>query len=98
MLGLAARAGALAPGTPAVRQANREGRVRFAIVASDLTATGRDKLVPSLEGRGVPYAVRYTKTELGVAVGRAPLAAVGIVEAGFADRLRTLLADGEDRK
>jgi len=91
LLGLAARAGAVVPGTQQVREAIRAGRVRFAIVAADLTATGRDKLVPLLEGREVSYALVYTRAELGQSVGRGPLAAVAVTDAGFARRLRTLM-------
>jgi ribosomal protein L7Ae-like RNA K-turn-binding protein len=91
LLGLAARAGAVASGTGQVRDGVRAGRVRFAVVAEDLSPTGRDKLVPLMEGRAVPYAVRYTRVELGRASGRSPLAAVGVTDRGLADRLETLL-------
>lgn len=93
MVGLAARARAVAPGTQQVRELVRAGRVHFALVANDLTATGRDKLVPLLEGRGVSYAIRYTRQELGRAVGRGPLAAVGVTDGHVARRLRTLLSE-----
>jgi ribosomal protein L7Ae-like RNA K-turn-binding protein len=83
------------PGTQQVREAVRAGRVRFALVAEDLTATGRDKLIPMLESREVFYTVGYTRAELGRAVGRGPLAAVGVMDAGFARRLRALLGPGE---
>lgn len=92
LLGLAARARAVASGTQQVRELVRSGRVRFALVANDLTATGRDKLVPVLEGREVAYAIRYTREELGRAVGRGPLAAVGVTDGNMARRLRTLLS------
>lgn len=91
LLGLAARAGSVVPGTRQVVDGTRAGRVAFVLVASDLTATGRAKLVPVLEREGVPHAVQYTRAELGRAVGRSPLAAVGIVDPGFGDRLATLL-------
>ena len=92
LVGLAARAGAIVPGTQQVKEATRAGRVRLALVAEDLTATGRDKLIPLLEGREVPHVVMYTRDELGRAVGRGPLAAVGVLDGNFADRLRTLLS------
>lgn len=79
------------PGTGQVREGVRAGRVRFVVVAADLTETGRDKLLPMLESRGVPHVVRYARDELGRAVGRSPLAAVGVVDPGMADRLRALL-------
>ncbi|MEJ2502170.1 MAG: ribosomal L7Ae/L30e/S12e/Gadd45 family protein [Gemmatimonadota bacterium] len=94
LLGLAARAGAVAAGTQRVRDGVRAGTVRFAFVAADLTATGRDKLLPLLEGSSVPFAVRYDRVDLGRAVGKSPLAAVGVTDRGFADRFAALLADG----
>lgn len=69
----------------------RAGEARLVLVAADLTETGRDKLVPMMESRGVPHVVRYTRAELGVAVGRSPLAAVAVTDRGFADRLKALL-------
>jgi ribosomal protein L7Ae-like RNA K-turn-binding protein len=96
LLGLAARAGALVPGTQLVREAVRAGRVHFALVASDLTATGRDKLVPMLESREVAYGVVYSRAELGRAVGRGPLAGLGVTDEGFARRFRVLLETAGD--
>lgn len=90
-MGLAARAGAASPGTGQVRDGIRSGRIRFVLVAEDLSATGRDKLVPLMDGRAVPYAMRYTRAQLGRAVGRSPVAAVGVTDEGLADRLETLL-------
>ena len=99
LLGLAARAGAVVPGTGQVVDAVRGGRAAFALVADDLTETGRSKLVPLLEREGVPYRVRHSRAQLGQAVGRSPLAAVAVVDAGFGERLSTLLADGgQDRQ
>ena len=80
------------PGTERVRDSVRAGEARLVLVASDLTETGRDKLIPVAEGRGVPYVVRYTRAELGGAVGKGPLAAVAVTDRGFADRLKALLA------
>ncbi|MFO7892970.1 MAG: L7Ae/L30e/S12e/Gadd45 family ribosomal protein [Longimicrobiales bacterium] len=94
LLGLAARAGAVAPGTARVVAGIRAGEVAFAVVAEDLTATGRAKLVPLLEREGVRHAVRFTRAQLGRAVGKSPLAAVGVADAGFGDRLAALLGDG----
>lgn len=93
LLGLAARAGAIVSGTQFVREQVRSGKVRLALVATDLTETGRDKLLPLLETRNVPFVLRYDRVELGRAVGRSPLAAVGVVDAGFAARLNALLDD-----
>src|SRR5687768_14391878 len=78
LLGLATRAGVLLPGTDRVREAARSGDLRFAIVAEDISDNSQDKLLPLLRSRGVPHAVGFRRSELGAAVGRAPLSAVGI--------------------
>lgn len=95
LLGLAARAGVVTPGTGRVVDGVRRGRLAFVVVAADLTATGLAKLVPVLEREGVRFAVRYTRAELGGAVGRGPLAALGIADPGFGDRLAALVGDEE---
>lgn len=91
MLGLAARAGQLIPGTQRVREAAVAGELRFAIVASDASENSRRRLVPVLEARGVPHAVAFDRDRLGAAVGRAPLSAVGVTSASFAGRVRDLV-------
>ena len=91
LLGLAARAGALLPGTERVREAVRAGDVILAIVAADASDNSLDKLVPLLEKRGVAHVVRYDRAQLGDAVGKAPLSAVGLTDASFAARLQELM-------
>lgn len=95
LLGLAARAGALLPGTERVREAARSGILRFALVAEDISDNSQDKLLPLLKSRGIPHVVRFRRAELGAAVGKAPLSAVGITVQSFADRVQQMLG-GED--
>jgi ribosomal protein L7Ae-like RNA K-turn-binding protein len=95
-LGLAARAGALLPGTERVREAARGGFLRFAIVAKDTSDNSNDKLLPLLAKRGVPHVVAFTRAELGVAVGQAPLSAVGITAESFAGALRVALESANE--
>lgn len=91
LLGLAARAGAVLSGTERVREAVRAGTVRLVLVADDISATTRDKLIPLLTSRSVPHREIATRAELGGAVGRPPASALGITDAGFARRLEQLL-------
>jgi len=93
MLGLAARAGAVIPGTERVREAARSGKLHFALVASDLSDNSRDKLLPLLNARQIPYAVVSDRDALGGAVGRAPLSALGITEKKLASRVEELLRE-----
>ena len=93
MLGLAARAGAVVPGTERVREAARSGKLHFALVASDLSDNSRDKLLPLLDARQIPYAIVSDRDALGGAVGRAPLSALGITEKNLAGRVVRLLEE-----
>jgi ribosomal protein L7Ae-like RNA K-turn-binding protein len=95
MLGLAARAGAVIPGTERVREAARSGQLHFALVASDLSDNSRDKLLPLLDARQIPYAIVSDRDALGGAVGRAPLSALGITERKLALRVREIIGEVE---
>jgi ribosomal protein L7Ae-like RNA K-turn-binding protein len=94
MLGMATRAGAVITGTERVRDAARGGSLLLALVAEDASSNSRGKLVPLLDARGIDYVVKFDRIQLGAAVGRAPLSAVGVVDARLANRLRVLLRDG----
>lgn len=91
MVGLAARAGAVIPGTERVREAARSGNLHVVLVASDLSDNSRDKLLPLLDARQIPYAIVSDRDALGGAVGRAPLSALGITEKKLAERVLALL-------
>jgi ribosomal protein L7Ae-like RNA K-turn-binding protein len=91
LLGMATRAGAVVPGTDRVREAARSGVLHFAIVAVDASDNSRGKLEPLLEAVNIPYVRRYARADLGAAIGRGPLSAVGVVDRPLADRLRALL-------
>jgi ribosomal protein L7Ae-like RNA K-turn-binding protein len=94
MLGMAMRAGAVVPGTERVREAARGDSLQLAVIAADASANTRAKLLPLLAARGITQVVRYKRAELGAAVGRGPLGAVGVLDRALADRLLGLL-DGD---
>ena len=96
LLGLAARAGAVLPGTERVREAVRGGEARFVLVAGDISENTRDKLIPLLASRGTPHVQAYDRERLGEAIGRGSLSAVAVVDASFARRLRELVAADRD--
>jgi ribosomal protein L7Ae-like RNA K-turn-binding protein len=95
MLGLAARAGAVVPGTERVREAARSGHLHVVLVASDLSDNSRDKLLPLLTARQIPFVIVYDRDALGGAVGRAPLSALGITEKKLAERVVELLNESD---
>jgi ribosomal protein L7Ae-like RNA K-turn-binding protein len=91
LLGLGARAAALVSGTEGVRKAAREGSVHQVILATDAAAGQRAKLIPLLEARRIPYHIAFSQVELGSAIGRAPVSAVGLSNRNMAGRIATLL-------
>lgn len=94
MLGMAARAGAVVPGTDRVREAARSGTLQLAVLADDASDNSRGKLLPLLEARKLSFVVRSDRATLGAAVGRPPLSAVGVLDKRLAVRLQALLRDG----
>jgi ribosomal protein L7Ae-like RNA K-turn-binding protein len=93
LLGLAARAGGVVPGTDRVRIAARRDEVEFVLVAADASANAREKLLPLLRARGVPYMEAYSRVELGRAVGRSPLSAIGLTDVSLTGRVRELIGE-----
>jgi len=92
VLGLCARAGALVTGTEAVRQAVREERVHRVILAEDVAPGQRRKLLPLLQARAVPSHTLFSRVELGSAVGRGPVSALGVTDRNLARRLGELVS------
>ena len=78
-----------------MRDAARNGTLRFAFVAADVSDNSLDKLLPLLQKRGVPHVVMFTRDQLGQAVGKSPLSAVGITQSSFAQQIQALLPRAE---
>jgi len=93
LIGLARRAGALAPGTEAVRQAIRGGKAKLVLFAGDASETQLDKISRTLHDRTIPRARLGDRDRLGAAVGLAPLSAVAVTSAPLAERLVAELDD-----
>jgi ribosomal protein L7Ae-like RNA K-turn-binding protein len=86
LAGLARRAGRLAIGTSAVRQATRSGALHAVLFASDATENARDRLAGGLAAAGVPTATCGDRETLGLAVGRPGVVVIGIMEPHLARR------------
>ncbi len=100
LLGLARRAGAVAPGTEAVRRAIREGEAQLILMAWDASSVQLKKIRTTLHDRAIPQAVLGDRDMLGAAVGLAPLSAVAVTSVSLADRLLIELdgSSGEHRR
>ena len=93
LLGLARRAGAVAPGTEATRQAVRSGEARLVLLAGDASPGQLDKIRRTLSERSIRSARLGDRDTLGAAVGLAPLSAVAVTDASLADRVVAELGD-----
>ena len=87
LLGLARRAGAVAPGTEAVRRAIREGEALLILMAGDASSVQMDKIRKTLHDRPIPQVILGDRNTLGAAVGLAAVSAVAVTNRSLADRL-----------
>ncbi|MGH7475893.1 MAG: L7Ae/L30e/S12e/Gadd45 family ribosomal protein [Longimicrobiales bacterium] len=94
LLGLAARAGAVAAGGDAVRDAIRRRRAHLVVIAADVSANSRDKIMRPLTRQGIRGLEAFDRAVLGHAIGRAPVAAVAVLDARLARRIGDVLATG----
>ncbi len=87
LLGLARRAGAVAPGTDAVRRALREGDARLVLLAGDASEAQLEKVYKILRKGTIPRARVGDRENLGAALGLAPISAVAVTSAPLADQV-----------
>lgn len=92
LLGLGVRGRGAVVGVDQVREAARQNRLAFAVVAPDASHHSLAKVVPLLTGRRVPYVEGPGAAALGAAVGRESTAVVGIVDRALADGIRAAIA------
>jgi len=93
LLGLARRAGGVATGTEAVRDAVRGGQARLVLLAGDASPVQLDKVEKALSRRATPWARLGDRASLGAAVGKAPLSAVAVTNASLAEKVAAELGE-----
>lgn len=84
-LGLARRAGRLAVGTRAVKEALRADEARVVVLAGDATENARRRVTGLAQGRRVPVVTLGNRETLGAAVGRGPVAVLAVTDAALAE-------------
>ena len=92
ILGLAQRAGKLVSGEDAVEAAIRRGKVHLLIIADDASKNTQKKFQNMAEYRQMDVAVWGEKEQLGMAIGKARRAIIGVTDRGFAKTIRSRLA------
>ncbi len=96
VLGLAARAGAVVYGTDLTRRAIRRGALGIVLLADDAAGPQAQKVERIARARGIPVARFPERADLGEALGKGRLTAVGVRKGPFADTLRDRLEDNVD--
>ena len=87
LLGLARRAGAVAPGTDATRRSIRRGEARLILMARDASSVQMDKIRKLIVKRPIPQAVLGDRATLGAAIGKGPTSAIAVTDESFAKLL-----------
>ncbi len=60
------------------------------VLAADAADAQRGKLIPLLDARRIPYYTGFSREELGAALGRAPVSAIGLLNPQLGERIRAL--------
>lgn len=94
LLGLARRAGAVAPGTDQARRAVHRGEARLILMAGDASSVQLDKIRSAMRNRPIPQGTLGDRATLGAAVGRGSVSALAVTSASFAEQLRLKLEIG----
>lgn len=97
LLGLALRAGRLAVGTHAVKDAARRDELLAVVIARDATENARDRVMPLLSAKGVSVVECDSAARLGRAVGRHRVVVAGLTDAGFARGVLAVLPPAAGR-
>jgi ribosomal protein L7Ae-like RNA K-turn-binding protein len=91
LIGLGVRARNVVVGVENVRAAAGRGRLALVLVASDVSAHSRAKVIPLVTAKGIDWIEGPTGAELGSAVGKEITAAVGIADAALANGIRAVI-------
>ena len=94
LVGLGIRGRRAVVGVQQVRDAARRGKLKLALVAGDASKNSMDKVVPLLTARGVAMIDELTSADLASVTGRESVAAIGVVDAGLANGIKSAVAGG----
>ena len=83
-IGLAQKAGKISSGDIGVKDALSGGKVKLLIVATDAAPNTVKELEFLAEKASVPVISCMKRSELGLCIGKAPRAAVAVLDKGFA--------------
>lgn len=80
-----------------MRENAKNGKLAFAVVASDASRNSLEKLLPLLRARRINFIEVPSAVDLGAAVGRDKTAAIGVLDRQLANGIRALTRTGSGR-
>lgn len=89
-LGLATRAGKIVSGDATLLDL-RKGKVNLVIIADDASDNTKKLFKDKASFRKIPHVYFSTKLQLGLAIGKAPRASIGIKDENFAKKIIELI-------
>ena len=90
-LGVAQRAGKLVSGDDSTMLDIKKNRVKLVIVAEDASNNTKKLFKDKTSFRNIACVTYSTKLQLGLAIGKAPRAVMGIKDVSFADKVLELI-------
>lgn len=90
-LGLATRAGKIVSGDDSTLLELKRGNVKLVIVATDASNNTKKLFKDKSSYRNISYVYFSTKLQLGLSIGKAPRAVIGVKDEGFANKIIELL-------
>lgn len=95
LIGLGIRGRLAVVGVQQVRDAARRGKLKVALVASDISQNSWDKISSLLRARSVPLITTLSGGDLGVVAGRENVSVIGVTDDGLARGLLDAIPPSE---
>ncbi|OZU90281.1 50S ribosomal protein L7ae [Virgibacillus indicus] len=91
MIGLAYKAGKCSLGEDAIVRDIQQKKAKLVLLASDTGVQTKKKLTDKCKFYKVPFLVADDRETLSQAIGKSQRVAIAILDAGFADKIKSLL-------
>ncbi|KAA1036972.1 YlxQ family RNA-binding protein [Macrococcus equipercicus] len=98
LIGLAMRARKLTTGEELVINEVRKNKVRLVIVSSDASANTKKNITNKCHSYRVKCVEFGSRYELGYAIGKDERVIIGVMDAGFAKKLETMIRESNEER
>lgn len=88
VLSMSARARKIVSGSMLVEQSIKSGQVKYLLIAKDAEDSTKKNFQELAEKLGISYNIVLDGTQLGKSIGKTYRAVVGLIDSGFADRIK----------